>query len=87
MCIETVLGIQPASTPAARAPPPTHTHPHTHPPTHPGPCRHDGKVKLLTKGDNNAVDDRGLYAHNQLWVEPRDVVGRARAYVMAGCLV
>lgn len=42
---------------------------------------HDGKVKMLTKGDNNAVDDRGLYAYNQVWVEPRDVVGRARGWI------
>ena len=37
-----------------------------------------GEVKLLTKGDNNAVDDRGLYAKGQFWVKKEDVVGRAK---------
>lgn len=34
------------------------------------PChfRSDGTVKFLTKGDNNSVDDRGLYAPGQLWL-------------------
>lgn len=40
--------------------------------------REDGTVKFLTKGDNNSVDDRGLYAQGQLWLEKKDVVGRAR---------
>jgi len=44
--------------------------------------REDGKVKFLTKGDNNSVDDRGLYAPGQLWLEKKDVVGRARGYVL-----
>ncbi|XP_054009792.1 signal peptidase complex catalytic subunit SEC11A [Hylaeus anthracinus] len=38
-------------------------------------------VKFLTKGDNNSVDDRGLYAPGQLWLTPKDVVGRARAFL------
>ena len=41
-------------------------------------CSHDGQVYLLTKGDNNQVDDRGLYAPGQLWVKRDEVVGRAR---------
>ncbi|CAG0920460.1 unnamed protein product [Notodromas monacha] len=41
----------------------------------------NGTVKFLTKGDNNNVDDRGLYAPGQLWLTPRDVVGRARGFV------
>ncbi|XP_005112802.1 signal peptidase complex catalytic subunit SEC11A [Aplysia californica] len=41
----------------------------------------DGKIKFLTKGDNNSVDDRGLYAKGQLWLEKKDVVGRAKAYL------
>jgi len=40
--------------------------------------REDGAIKFLTKGDNNSVDDRGLYAPGQLWLERKDVVGRAR---------
>jgi signal peptidase len=38
-------------------------------------------LKFLTKGDNNYVDDRGLYAPGQLWLRPTDVVGRARAFI------
>ena len=43
--------------------------------------RENGSVKFLTKGDNNSVDDRGLYAPGQLWLTKRDVVGRARGFV------
>lgn len=32
----------------------------------------------MTKGDNNSVDDRGLYAPGQLWLNKGDIVGRAR---------
>jgi signal peptidase len=41
----------------------------------------DGKVRLLTKGDNNRVDDRGLYNPGQFWLDPEDIIGRAQAYV------
>ena len=37
----------------------------------------DGAVELLTKGDNNRVDDRGLYAPGQLWLAREDILGRA----------
>ncbi|KAL3798694.1 hypothetical protein HJC23_004445 [Cyclotella cryptica] len=37
----------------------------------------DGHVELLTKGDNNRVDDRGLYAPGQLWLEREDILGKA----------
>ena len=47
----------------------THTHTHT---------SATDDVKLLTKGDNNYVDDRGLYSPGQLWVQREEVVGRAR---------
>ena len=40
--------------------------------------RENGDIKFLTKGDNNSVDDRGLYAPGQLWLQRKDVVGRAR---------
>ncbi|KAK1891692.1 Signal peptidase complex catalytic subunit SEC11A [Dissostichus eleginoides] len=40
-----------------------------------------GDIKFLTKGDNNAVDDRGLYKQGQHWLEKKDVVGRARGFV------
>jgi len=32
---------------------------------------------ILTKGDNNRVDDRGLYAPGQLWLEREDIHGKA----------
>ncbi|KJE92409.1 signal peptidase 21kDa subunit [Capsaspora owczarzaki ATCC 30864] len=41
----------------------------------------DGTVKFLTKGDNNTIDDRGLYAQGQLWLKQEDVVGRARGFI------
>jgi signal peptidase I len=34
-------------------------------------------VELLTKGDNNRVDDRGLYAPGQLWLQREDILGKA----------
>ncbi|KAM3828097.1 signal peptidase complex catalytic subunit SEC11A isoform 1-T1 [Vipera latastei] len=40
--------------------------------------KQNGDIKFLTKGDNNAVDDRGLYKQGQHWLEKKDVVGRAR---------
>ncbi|KAK2151567.1 hypothetical protein LSH36_359g05012 [Paralvinella palmiformis] len=43
--------------------------------------KENGLVKFLTKGDNNQVDDRGLYAPGQMWLNKSDVVGRARGYV------
>ncbi|KAL5019510.1 hypothetical protein ScPMuIL_002402 [Solemya velum] len=48
---------------------------------HEGQILDDGTVRFLTKGDNNSVDDRGLYAPGQLWLEKKDVVGRARGFV------
>lgn len=38
-------------------------------------------MKFLTKGDNNSVDDRGLYAPGQHWLNHKDVVGRARGFL------
>lgn len=43
--------------------------------------RNNGTVKFLTKGDNNSVDDRGLYAQGQLWLTKKDVVGRTRGFL------
>jgi len=40
--------------------------------------KNNGTVKFLTKGDNNSVDDRGLYAPGQLWLTKKDIVGKAR---------
>ncbi|GMI34490.1 hypothetical protein TrCOL_g1259 [Triparma columacea] len=36
-----------------------------------------GVVELLTKGDNNRIDDRSLYAPGQMWLRREDVLGRA----------
>ena len=35
---------------------------------------------LLSKGDNNLVDDRGLYSPGQLWLSREDLIGKIRAY-------
>ncbi|KAG0376873.1 Signal peptidase complex catalytic subunit [Mortierella sp. AD032] len=52
--------------------------------------RHDssktGGQLLLTKGDNNNVDDRGLYQElhtnrGKMWIEPKDVVGRVQGFL------
>uniref|UniRef100_A0A023FB37 Signal peptidase complex catalytic subunit SEC11 n=2 Tax=Triatoma infestans TaxID=30076 RepID=A0A023FB37_TRIIF len=43
--------------------------------------KRNGTVKFLTKGDNNSVDDRGLYAPGQYWLTKKDVVGRARGFL------
>ena len=37
----------------------------------------DGTLSLLTKGDNNNVTDRGLYAPGQLWLGREDIIGKA----------
>merc|ERR1711879_1091986 len=37
-----------------------------------------GETKYLTKGDNNQVDDRGLYDKGQVWLSKDDIIGRAR---------
>ncbi|TPX54145.1 hypothetical protein PhCBS80983_g06028 [Powellomyces hirtus] len=33
---------------------------------------------MLTKGDNNPVDDRGLYNQGQMWIRQEDVVGKVQ---------
>jgi signal peptidase len=38
----------------------------------------DGVAKYLTKGDNNNIDDRGLYKPGQRWLARKDIMGRAR---------
>lgn len=38
------------------------------------------KYYLLSKGDNNSVDDRGLYPRGQLWIHKEDVLGWIEAY-------
>ena len=41
----------------------------------------DDAADYLTKGDNNAVDDRNLYAPGQLWLRRSEIIGRAVASV------
>lgn len=41
----------------------------------------DGAVAILTKGDGNVVDDRGLYAHQQLFLGQQEIVGRVWAFL------
>jgi signal peptidase len=43
--------------------------------------RTTGEISILTKGDNNSIHDRGLYAKGQLWLKNSDVSGR-----VIGCL-
>lgn len=42
-----------------------------------------GVVDILTKGDNNSVDDRGLYAAGQSWINKEHIIGRARGCARA----
>ncbi|EKX47590.1 hypothetical protein GUITHDRAFT_137365 [Guillardia theta CCMP2712] len=43
--------------------------------------KHDGTTDVLTKGDNNDVDDRGLYAPDQRWLNKKHIIGRAVGYL------
>ena len=49
----------------------------------PPPSSPEGEVKILTKGDNNAGDDRAgmIYAPSQMWVSKDEIIGRARGYI------
>lgn len=38
------------------------------------------ELKILTKGDNNLKDDRGLYNDGQTWLEHKDLVGTVRGF-------
>lgn len=40
-----------------------------------------GKEYLLTKGDNNARDDRVLYDRGQMWINKEHLVGKVKGYV------
>lgn len=41
----------------------------------------DAAADFLTKGDNNAVDDRNLYAPGQRWLRRSEMIGKAVASV------
>uniref|UniRef100_A0AC35TIT7 Signal peptidase complex catalytic subunit SEC11 n=1 Tax=Rhabditophanes sp. KR3021 TaxID=114890 RepID=A0AC35TIT7_9BILA len=38
-------------------------------------------LKFLTKGDNNQVDDRGLYPPGQTWLKQKDVTGQPHGFI------
>ncbi|KXN70020.1 hypothetical protein CONCODRAFT_7486, partial [Conidiobolus coronatus NRRL 28638] len=40
-----------------------------------------GKEFILTKGDNNPVNDRGIFDKEQLWLERKHITGRAKGYL------
>ncbi|CAJ0749338.1 22633_t:CDS:2 [Entrophospora sp. SA101] len=40
-----------------------------------------GKQYILTKGDNNQVDDRGLYNKNQVWIHKEHLVGKVNGFL------
>lgn len=43
--------------------------------------RKDGDLYILTKGDNNDSDDRGLYPHGVRWLHKKDLMGKMRMYL------
>ncbi|CAH1422961.1 unnamed protein product [Lactuca virosa] len=38
-------------------------------------------IDILTKGDNNPTNDRGLYAPGQQWLQRRHIMGRAVGFL------
>lgn len=69
---------------AADAPPLTSPFSLEPPPPAPAPAHAAapgsvGGVDFLTKGDNNNIDDRNLYAPGHLWLQRSEILGRARA--------
>lgn len=40
-----------------------------------------GDYYILTKGDNNMVDDRALYKPGTLWLHKKDLMGKMRLYL------
>lgn len=38
-------------------------------------------LSIVTKGDNNEVDDRGLYKRGQLFLKKSNIMGRAYAFI------
>ncbi|KAJ3170620.1 Signal peptidase complex catalytic subunit S11A [Geranomyces variabilis] len=41
----------------------------------------NGSQYMLTKGDNNPTDDRGLYNRGQMWIRQEDVVGKVQGFL------
>ncbi|ORX63588.1 signal peptidase complex 18 kDa subunit [Anaeromyces robustus] len=40
-----------------------------------------GEELILTKGDNNDANDRGLYNKNQFWIKKSDIIGKVKGYL------
>lgn len=40
----------------------------------------NGQYLALTKGDNNPVNDRGLYPRGELWLNNKQILGRIRMF-------
>ena len=40
----------------------------------------DGEYNAITKGDNNPVNDRGLYEKSDLWLRKKHILGRIRMF-------
>eukprot|EP00298_Acanthocystis_sp_HF-20_P022719 c30818_g1_i1.p1 GENE.c30818_g1_i1~~c30818_g1_i1.p1 ORF type:complete len:199 (+),score=67.30 c30818_g1_i1:44-598(+) len=40
-----------------------------------------GKIRVLTKGDNNQVDDKTLYATGQSWLAKEDIIGKVKGFL------
>ena len=43
--------------------------------------KENSEIDMLTKGDNNQVDDRGLYAASQSYITKENIIGRAKGYL------
>jgi signal peptidase len=43
--------------------------------------KESGEMDILTKGDNNQIDDRGLYPRGQLWLNKNHIIGRAKGFL------
>ena len=44
------------------------------------PTDDNGNYIALTKGDNNPVNDRGLYEKGDLWLSKKEILGRIRLF-------
>jgi len=40
-----------------------------------------GEDYILTKGDNNNIDDRALYNKDQLWIKKSDIIGKVKGFL------
>lgn len=49
--------------------------------------REDGSFDVLTKGDNNEIDDRNglIYPQGLIWLNSKHLIGKAKAYYYYYC--